>query len=161
MLASTRRIRVLFPPYFIRRCEVYGKGVYLTDEYKMEVVFGEMLHFMTKQIARDAFLIEFRNLGNALWGYKYFRENDYFPINWLRVRNSLHSQKTAVERFSPSRLRQIKKALKNGATVEEAHTPEEIREFAKLLHKFYAGHIRKHFPNMEFFFQMEDRKSVV
>ena len=101
------------------------------------------------------FIIEFRNLGNALWGYKYFRENDYFPINWLRVRNSLHSQKTAVERFSPSRLRQIKKALKNGATVEEAHTPKEIREFAKLLHKFYAGHIRKHFPNMEFFFQME------
>ena len=35
-------------------------------------------------------------------------------VNWLRVRNSLHSMKKTEDRFSPSRIRQIKKGLKNG-----------------------------------------------
>ena len=74
-------------------------------------------------------MIEFRNLDNALFGYKYFRANGYFPINWLRVRNSLHSQHSVEERISPSRIRQIKKGLKNGAKVEEAHSIEEIEEY--------------------------------
>ena len=31
-----------------------------------------------------SFLIEFRNLENPLFGYKAFRKNNYFAINWLR-----------------------------------------------------------------------------
>ncbi len=155
LLATIRKSKFIIPPFFIHRCEVYGKGVYLNSKYQTEYLFELMLHFLTKKIHRQAFLIEFRNLGNALWGYKDFRENDYFPINWLRVRNSLHSQKTAEERFSPSRIRQIKKGLKNGAVVEEAKA-EDVYEFARLLHKFYSMNVRKHFPNIAFFINLEE-----
>lgn len=154
MLAVIRKTKLLIPPFYIKRCEVYGKGVYPNSIYVKEYLFGQMLQFLTKKIHRQAFLIEFRNLGNALWGYKFFRENCYFPVNWLRVTNSLHSQKTAEERFSISRMRQIKKGIKNGATVAVA-TPEEVREFAKLLHKVYSTHVRKHFPNIKFFDQLD------
>jgi hypothetical protein len=65
-----------------------------------------------------------------MFGYKSFRDNQYIAINWLRVRNSLHSVEKVEERFSPSRIRQIKKGLKNGAQVREARTKEEILCFA-------------------------------
>jgi hypothetical protein len=137
---------------------VYGTGEYLLeDTTDKEAIFGEMLEHLTAEVLRDSFMIEFRNLDNALFGYKHFRANGYFPINWLRVRNSLHSQKTAEERISPSRIRQIKKGLRNGAKVEEAHSVEEIQEFSHMLYKIYSSHIRKHFPHIEFFRHMEER----
>ena len=90
-----------------------------------------------------------------MFGYRVFRANDYFPVNWLRVRNSLHSMKKTEDRFSPSRIRQIKKGLKNGAKVEEAHTVEEIHDFSRMLHKVYSSRIRRYFPANDFFRHME------
>ena len=157
LLAGIRTNKSLFPPSIVRRCEIYGTGDYMDDAIDREAVFGEMLEHLTTEVLRVSFMIEFRNLDNALFGYKYFRENNYFPVNWLRVRNSLHSQKKVEERFSPSRLRQIKKGIQNGAKVEEAHSIEEIREFSRMLYKVYSSHIRKHFPNIEFFRHMEEK----
>lgn len=155
MMATVRKNRLLLPPFHINRCVIFGKGVYPNSKYVKEYLFGQMLQHFTKRARKDAFVIEFRDLGNALWGYKYFRENNYFPVNWLRVRNSLHSQASVNDRISPSRIRQIKKGLKNGATIEQITNPEDIKELAKLLHKIYATHIRKHFPNIVFFNHFE------
>lgn len=157
LLAATRSSMRWFPPSIIKRCEIYGTGEYLNDEIDKEAVFGEMLKHLTTEVLRNSFLIEFRNLENAMFGYKYFRENNYFPVNWLRVRNSLHSAKSFEERFSPSRIRQIKKGLKNGAKVEETHNIEEIRAFSQMLRQVYSSHIRKHFPNIDFFRHMDTR----
>lgn len=151
LLAVIRKSKRTFPPSFTRRCVVYGNGEYMDDSINKENVFGEMLAHLTKEALRKAFLIEFRNLDNALFGYKYFRSNHYFPINWLRVRNSLHSLQQPMQRFSVSRRRQIKKGVQNGAEIAEAKTEEEISSFAKMLRKNYSSHIRKHFPDPNFF----------
>ena len=121
----------MFPPGIIKRCEVYGTGEYFNNEADKEIIFSDMLQRLTNEALRDSFLIEFRNLENAMFGYKSFRDNQYIAINWLRVRNSLHSVEKVEERFSPSRIRQIKKGLKNGAQVREARTKEEILCFAR------------------------------
>ena len=113
-----------------------------------------MLEHLTQEASRTCILIEFRNLDNSMFGYRFFRKNDFFPVNWLRVRNSLHSTQKAEDRFSPSRIRQIKKGLKNGAKVEEAHTVEEIKEFSRMLHKVYSSRIRRYFPANDFFRHM-------
>ena len=155
MMATVNKHNLLIPPFFINRCIVYGKGVYPHSKYVKEYLFGQMLHVFTQKVQKNAFVMEFKNLGNALCGYKYFRENNYFPVNWLRVINSLHSQESVNERISPSRVRQITQRLKNGATIEEITSSEEIQELAKLLHKVYATHVRKHFPNVVFFNHME------
>ena len=151
LLAAIRKSIRMFPPAFIKRCEIYGTGEYLIAEADKERIFGEMLEHLTTEALRNSFLIEFRNLENAMFGYKYFRSNRYFPVNWLRVRNSLHGIENAEQRFSPSRIRQIKKGLKNGAKVDEARTVEEIREFSNMLRHLYSSRIRKHFPNIIFF----------
>ena len=155
LLAAIRRSVRLFPLDIIKRCEIYGTGEYFDNQADREAIFGDMLQRLTDEALREAFLIEFRNLDDAKFGYKAFRDNRYFAINWLRVRNSLHSVAQAEEWFSPSRIRQIKKGLKNGAQVSEAHTTKEIRGFARMLHKVYSSKIRRHFPNMDFFLQLE------
>lgn len=157
LLAVVRKNIRVFPPTFFRRCEIYGTGEYAPEVKNKEAIFGEMLEHLTAEVLRSSFLIEFRNLENAMFGYKYFRINHYFPINWLRVRNSLHGTKSVEERFSPSRIRQIKKGIKNGAEVSEAHTVEEIREFSRMLHHVYSPRIRRHFPHIVFFHHMNTR----
>ena len=151
LLAVVRKNAHLLSAPFLSRCEVYGTGDYLTTDEDHEEVFSYMLEHLTNEALRHSFIIEFRNLGNALDGHKYFRANRYFAINWLRVRNSLHKVEKVEEQFSPSRVRQIKKGLANGAEICEATTKEEIKEFSRMLHKIYSARIRKYFPSLEFF----------
>lgn len=167
LLAAIRRARKWLPSSLSKQCVVYGAGEFLeapladdidnsltVNKEREEEVFGEMLEHLAQEASRTCILIEFRNLDNSMFGYRCFRNNDFFPVNWLRVRNSLHSMKKLEDRFSPSRIRQIKKGLKNGAKVEEAHTIEEIQEFSKMLHKVYSSRIRRYFPANDFFRHM-------
>ncbi|WP_321331696.1 GNAT family N-acetyltransferase [uncultured Bacteroides sp.] len=157
LLATTRRSTHFFPPSFIKRCDIYGVGEYLDEQIDKEAVFGEILEHLTNEALRDAFLIEFRNLENPLFGYKHFRANNYFAINWLRVRNSLHSIKSVEERFSASRIRQIKKGLKMGASVYEADSIKDIQAFSHMMRRIYSARIRRYFPGFEFFQHMDTR----
>lgn len=160
LLGVVRRGYRRFLPNLLKRCEVYGIGEYFTEPERTEEIFGELLQHLTNEAIRSCFLIEFRNLENGLYGYKMFRRNRYFAMNWLRVRNSLHAPYTPEEWMSTSRLRQIKKGLKNGAEVQEAHTREEIDEFARMLHRNYSSKIRRHFPHMDFFRLLEQNFSL-
>lgn len=156
LLGTLRKSIRFFPPSVINRCEIFGTGEYFDAACDREHIFAEMLQRITDEALRDAWFIEFRNLDNALFGYKAFRENNYFAINWLRVRNSLHHNQHPEERFSASRIRQIKKGLKNGAQVREAHSMEEIHTFARMLRNIYSSKIRRHFPNDAFFQHLEN-----
>ena len=145
-MAAIRKTKKWLPSCLVKQCVVYGEGEFLEKTFtaeqkdslpnireREEEVFGEMLEHLTQEASRTCILIEFRNLDNSMFGYRSFRNNDYFPVNWLRVRNSLHSSKKAEDRFSPSRLRQIKKGLKN-----------------------YSSRIRRYFPANDFFRHMNN-----
>lgn len=149
LLGIIRKSVRYFPPSLIRRCEVYGPGEY-ADPTQQEEVFAHLLWALTQTAIRHCFLLEFRNLENPMFAYRHFRQNQYFPMNWLRIHNSLHS-KHPEERLSASRRRQIRQALDSGATYEVARSREDIESFLHLLQKYYASKIRKHFPGLAFF----------
>lgn len=151
LLAVIRKSARVFPLPFQRKCEIFGTGEYLDDNINKEDVFGSLLEHLTTEALRHAFVIEFRNLENALDEHKHFRLNKYFAINWLRVRNSLHKTDQIENQFSPSRIRQIKRGLKNGAEVYETNNEQDIFEFSRMLHRIYSARIRKHLPSLEFF----------
>lgn len=160
LLAAMHKGKRWLPGFIARQCIVYDTGeildeTILADKEKTEEVFGEILEHLVQEASRSCFLIEFRNLSNPMFGYKFFRTNFFFPVNWLRVRNSLHSVYRVEERFSPSRIRQIKKGIRNGAKVEEAHTKEEIKAFSRMLHNVYSSRIRRYFPGNDFFRHMD------
>lgn len=155
LLAALRKSARMFPPGIIKKCEIYGTGEYFDDTLDKEAIFSDILERLTNEALRNSFVIEFRNLENAMFGYKSFRENSYFAVNWLRVRNSLHNIEEVEERFSPSRIRQIKKGLRNGAQIREVQTKEDTHGFARMLHHIYSSKIRRHFPNIKFFQLLE------
>lgn len=150
LLAVVRRSARLFPPSIIKRCEVFGDGEYWCEDTRKEELFGMMLEHLTKTVLKDCFLIEFRNLSSSLFGYGHFRKNGYFPINWLRVYNSLHSL-PPEERLEASRKRRINRAIKNGVTTQIGGTENETNAFLHILKRNYSSKIRKHFPDLQLF----------
>ncbi|MDR0938350.1 MAG: GNAT family N-acetyltransferase [Mediterranea sp.] len=164
MLAVSRKAKRWLPAILSRQCMVYGSGEMLDAsllgvEHKLqaEAVFEQILEQLTREALRTCVFIEFRNLAVPMFGYRPFRANGYFPVNWLRVRNSLHGALAVEERFSPSRSRQIKKGLQSGAVVREAVTSDEVRGFARMLRGAYSTRVRRHFPSGEFFRQLHTR----
>lgn len=155
MLAVVRKGGRSLIPNLLCRCEVFGTGEYFEEStHPREVLFEQMLERVTAEALPESFMIEFRDLSHPLFGYGAFSRNDYIPVSWLRVYNSLHSVERAEERFSTSRIRQVKRGLKSGATVEEARTPEEVEAFTTMLHANYSLKIRRHFPDRLFFGQL-------
>ena len=140
----------IFPPSLIKRCEIFGIGEYFNDTYSQEELFGLMLEHLTNEVQKDCFLIEFRNLPTALVGYKHFRRNGYFPINWIRVYNSLHNL-SPEERLESKRKRQIYRSFKYGVTLQEAQTEEDKKTYLQLLKLHYSSKLRKHFPDTKLF----------
>lgn len=94
-------------------------------------------------------MLEFRNLEEPLFGYRYFRRNGYFPVRWLRVRNSIHHEQLD-KWMSSSRKRQIARGLKNGASMEIASDPETVKAFFAMLKKYYSAKIHRYLPDFRF-----------
>lgn len=138
------------PSYLFKRCEVFGSGEYLVPDLPQDELFRLMLEHLTNEAQKECFLIEFRNLPIALFGYKHFKRNGYFPINWLRIYNSLHSL-SPEKRLSSSVRRQITRAQKNGAIIKQAETDSEIEAFLQMLRRHYSSKVRKHFPDLQLF----------
>ena len=157
ILVVVQRIARFIPFYNIRRCVSYGTGEYFCPDDQRETLFNEMLKEITNYARRlNCFVIEVRNLPSPLSGFASFRRNSYFPVNWLRVRNTFTGDEKGIEQsLSQSRKRQIKNAIKNGAEIGTAQTEAEIKAFSLMLKRNYLSKIRKHFPAIEFFEQIQ------
>lgn len=131
--ATIRKSMRMFSLLLIKQCEVYGTGEYLAAEADREKIFGEVLEHLTTEALWSLFLTEFYGLGSTVFGYKCLRSSRCFPVNWLRVHSPLHGTENTGQHFNPSRIRQVKKGLKNGASVDEAHTIKEICGFLDTL----------------------------
>ena len=144
LLCITRRnFRLLG---FTEKTYVYGVGEYFNTERKREEIFNELLTYFTTLYKEGSF----RNLEEPLFGYRYFRQNGYFPVRWLRVRNSIHHEQLD-KWMSASRKRQIARGLKNGASIEIASSLEDIRAFFMMLKKYYSPKVHRYLPDFHLF----------
>ena len=148
LLCITRRSTNLLR--FAEKSYAYGTGEYFPSSYPKEHIFQELLSYFTQQFAEKSFLLEFRNLEEPLFGYRYFRQNGYFPIRWLRVRNSLHHD-SLDKWMSTSRKRQIHQGLKNGAVIDVARTEADVQVFFSMLKHYYSPKIHRYLPDIGFF----------
>ena len=151
LLCITRRSTNLLR--FAEKSYAYGTGEYFPSSYPKEHIFQELLSYFTQQFAEKSFLLEFRNLEEPLFGYRYFRQNGYFPIRWLRVRNSLHHD-SLDKWMSTSRKRQIQRGLKNGAVMDVARTSDDVYAFFSMLKKYYSSKINQYLPDIGFFLSL-------
>ena len=65
----------------------------------------------------------------------------------------IHVHCNAQHQMSEQRIRQVKKALKNGATICEAQSEQEIRDWYRILSQLYRTKVRTPLFSEEFFLQ--------
>lgn len=151
LLCLTRRHFCLVR--FVEKTFVFGAGEYFNTSLRKEIIFSEMLSYLTFTYKDRSFMLEFRNLEEPLFAYRYFRENGYFPVRWLRVRNSIHHD--ALDKWmSSSHRRQIQRALRNGAELDVARNADDVYAFFSMLKKYYSARIYHYLPEIEFFLSL-------
>ena len=140
---------------FLKKCTIYDCGEYFDTDLKYDLIFDELLTYLTVSNKGRFSLIEFRNLSEALFGYRYFRKNGYFPVRRLRVINSIHHE-SLDKWMEPSRRRQIHSGFKNRVKIGVAESRDEITGLFKMLKKYYYSKITKYLPRIDFFYSLFD-----
>ena len=129
---------------------VYGYGEYFNTTRRPDEIFAEILPYLSAQLSDKVFFIEFRNLEEPLFAYRYFRENRYFPVRWLRVQNSIHHE--IIDKWMSSKRRKhIQQGLANGAELGVVENEEELRVIFRMLKKYYRSKLNRYLPDIDFF----------
>lgn len=150
LLAILWRRGALLPPYLFTQGRIYGEGVY-KDEAEKKTIFPLMLKAVKKAFHNKLCLaIEFSDLSSKMFGYRAFREQEFFPIPWIHIHNSLHSL-PPEERLSEQMLRIIDKGYSSGITTRATVDDNEIQKFHKMLVNYYRFKIHRYIPSADFF----------
>ena len=152
LLAIISFHRSLLPPLAYSHCHVYGEGEYAAEGAEKDRIFGMMLKALTERLTRKLCLyIEFSDLSTKMFGYGVFRENGYFPIQWQKVHNSLHS-KSPMERLSEKTKTKIRNAEKRGVSSDiAAPGSKDMQDAVKLLKRYFLLKPRRVVPNAKIF----------
>lgn len=150
MLGIIRFRTFLFPPLFFIHFRVLGEGVYYTDKYKKDELFGEMLAKMRTSMSKRTLYMEMSNLSQKMFGYKQLRHQGFFPVNWASVHNSLHSH-APEERISPKMQKRIDHAHEKGVKTVIVNSEEDFKAFSKLLRKHNFLKPKRYIPDDSFF----------
>ena len=132
-----------------RRAIIIG-GPLLADDIQVEELRA-LLMATTDLVGKQAIYIETRNFNDySTWrpvfeqcGWKY-EEHLNFQVDCQNL-EQVHAS------MSESRLRQIKKASKNGVIIEEAKTIDEVHEYFTILQHLYKTKVKTPLFPFEFF----------
>lgn len=83
----------------------------------------------------------------------YIKENWNYDPHYNFILNNFKLKSNEVS-LSKTRKKQINRSIRNGASVIEASSNEEILEFYQLLKKHYAEKVKKPLPEEDFFLQI-------
>ena len=153
MLGIVRFRTLLLPPFLLIHCRILGEGVYSNhSDYKKNELYGLMLSALTNKLNKRVLFMEVSNLSSKMLGYKELRENDYYPVNWMSIHNSLHSH-APEERITPKLQKRIDRAHERGVTTEIVSNEQDLKAFSKLLRKHHILKPKRYIPDDTFFRQ--------
>ncbi|MDD6378738.1 MAG: GNAT family N-acetyltransferase [Prevotella sp.] len=153
LLAILWRRGSLMPPYLFSQGRVYGEGVY-RDETEKKDIFPMMLDAVIKAFHNKLCLfVEFSDLSSKMFGYKAFRQHEFFPVTWMHIHNSLHSL-SPEERLSEQTLRTIGKGYNAGIITRETDNDDEIKAFHSMLKNYYRFKPHRYIPSVDFFLEL-------
>ena len=153
MLATVRYRTLWVPPYIYTHCRILGEGVYTYNHegYSEYELFGQMLNALRSHIGYHVLYIEVSNLSEKMFAYRELKQQEFFPVRWMSIHNSLHSH-TPEERI-PERLQHhIKNAYDKGVVTNEVKTEDDMRQFFKLLKRHHWLKPKRYIPDEKFFY---------
>lgn len=158
MLATVRRRGILLPPFIFTQGRIYGEGEY-DDDADRDTLFEMMLTAITRKFRRRLCLYaEFSDMSTKMFGYRHFRKNKYFAVNWQEIHNSLIDE--APEALISKKMeRRIRHAREQGVEVREARNADEISELHHLIKRFFRIKVRRFIPSEKMFQELADSES--
>ena len=87
LFAHIMRINKLLNASVFKRCYVSQKPAYFKSNLPEEEIFSALLDKLMNEMKTRVFYVEIRNLGDPIFGYKAFRENRFFSIKWINIKN--------------------------------------------------------------------------
>lgn len=153
MLAIVRYRTSWFPPYFFMHCRILGEGVYSDEVKERSEVFGMMLDSLRRRLSNHVLYLEVSHLSQKMFGYREFRQQQFFPVHWLSIHNSLHSR-TPEERITKRLQQRIDRAYEKGVMTKEVEDEAEFEAFNKLLRQHNLLKPRRYIPDPQFFREM-------
>ncbi|HOM41704.1 MAG TPA: peptidoglycan bridge formation glycyltransferase FemA/FemB family protein [Bacteroidales bacterium] len=140
--------------FFSRRGIIYGGPVIKDNAYD---ALEFLLNHVSKRLKSTCIYIESRNFFDYTSYRNIFKKNGFDFMPWLNIKISVKNYDEIIRGISNSRLRQIRKALKNGVEIKEAENENDIILFFELLKKIYKKKIGKPLLPREFFIQFYKR----
>lgn len=158
MLGIVRYRTFLFPPFLLIHCRVLGEGVYYRDaDYPRDQLFGMMLEALTRLLNKRTFYIEVSNLSQKMTGYRQLKQQQFFPVHWMSIHNSLHSH-APEERINEKLQKRIDNARTKGVITNEVSSDNDFKEFLKLLRKHNLLKPKRYIPDDRFFQRIMEGK---
>lgn len=135
--------------YFSRRAIVYGGPLFAKDASSQVVC--ALMDGMKRLVEEKAIYLEIRNYFDYSKYNELIVQRSYQFQPWLNFQLKTDDMETLMSNMSSSRVRQIKKAKKNGAEWRIASNEEEVKEFYRILYLLYKNKIKKPLFNLTFF----------
>ncbi len=134
---------------FTSRAIVYGGPIFSAKIEHDEAV--QLLRLLIADLKEKVIYIEFRNLNDYSNFSAAFEEVGFVYHPHLNFHLDCTDPAAMKKRMSSSKLRQVKKSLKEGAVIIEAITAEQIAEFYKILLHLYKTKVKTPLPALHFF----------
>jgi len=135
--------------YFSRRAIVYGGPLISRSISEDEINF--LLNSIISCYKSKSIYLEMRNFFDYSLYINQFQNFGFKYVPWLNFHLSTSSIEDINSRISKSRLRQIKKAQKQGVVWKVAESVEEVKAFYDILNELYLTRIKKPLFEIEFF----------
>lgn len=145
-----RRNRYLRVSLF-KRCFISQQPSFLDDSVSKIDLFHILISSLVEEVKNKVFLIRYDNLGSSIFGYKGFRENRFYSIKWINVKNSLQRKRKIWDQLSKTRRNQVNKAVKKGVKIEEFTSEKNLPEIYKLIEVTNNKKITHRFPPYKYF----------
>lgn len=145
-----RKNRFLSSSLF-KRCFILQQPAFFTEDAPKIELFDMLITHLVKEVRNKVFLVVYENLGNAIFGYKGFRENYFYSVKWVNIRNSLQRKRIIWNQLSASRKNQVNKAVKKGVVMEELTIEDKLPEIYKLIQDTNNIKISRRFPPYQYF----------
>ncbi len=139
LFAHMMRINRILNTSLFRRCFVSQKPAFYQPNLPEQEIFALLLRTLVEEMKKRVFYVEIRNLGDPIFGYKAFRDNRFFSIKWINIKNSLQRKRKIWNQLSRSRKNQVNKAKRKGVYIEELTKKEELASIYKLIDKKRTG----------------------
>lgn len=140
-----------FKQYFSRRAVIHG-GLLLAEDVSTDAV-SELLSSLRESLAKKVIYIEIRNCCDFKNYKTLFLQNGFTYHSHLNYLIDTSNPELVKNRYSESKLRQVRKAGEQGVVCKLSKNQSDIDDFYSILAELYKRKVKKPLFPKEFFYK--------